>query len=123
MPRQRSTHRDRRPARTGRLGRCVAALVALGLGTGGSVLVAGQPAAAAGQPQATISILSVSPQVAGPGQRVTVTGTVSNPTGSPVSGLAVTLWSSTARFTSRTEMASYAADNATCGWTRQWPAR
>ena len=112
MPRQRSAHRDRRPARTGRLGRCVAALVALGLGTGGSVLVAGPPAAAAGQPPATISILSVSPQVAGPGQRVTVTGTVSNPTGSPVSGLAVTLWSSTARFTSRTEMASYAADNA-----------
>jgi hypothetical protein len=58
-----------------------------------------------------IAILSVSPQVAGPGQRVTVTGTVSNPTGSPVSGLAVTLWSSTARFTSRTEMASYAAGN------------
>lgn len=110
MPRQRSTHRDRRPARAGRLGRCLAALGVLGLTTGGSVLSAGdQPAAAAGQPQVTISILSVSPQVAGPRQRVTVTGTVSNTTGSPMSNLAVTLWSSTAPFTSRTEMASYAA--------------
>jgi Family of unknown function (DUF6049) len=110
MPRQRSTHRDRRPAHAGRLGRCLAALGVLALAAGGSVLAAGhQPAAAAGQPRVTINILSVSPQVARPGQRVTVTGTVSNPTGSPVSNLAVTLWSSPFRFTTRTEMASYAS--------------
>jgi hypothetical protein len=112
MPRQRSTHRDRRPARTGRLGRCLAALGMLGLAAGGSVVAAGhQPAAAAGQPRVTISILSVSPQVAGPGQRVTVTGTVTNHTETPMAGLAVTLWSSTAQFTTRSEMASYAAGN------------
>ena len=112
MPRQRSTHRDRRPAHAGRLGRCLAALAVLAIATGGSVLAAGHQAAAAdGPPHVGITILSVSPQVAGPGQRVTVTGTVSNPTGSPVSGLAVTLWSSPFRFTSRTEMASYAAGN------------
>ncbi|HTP16483.1 MAG TPA: hypothetical protein VMK13_11675, partial [Streptosporangiaceae bacterium] len=111
MPRQRSTHRDARPARGGRLGRCLAVLGVVGLGTGGPVLAAGPATAAAAQSQVTISILSVSPQVAGPRQPVTVTGTVSNPTRSAVSGLAVTLWSSTAQFTSRAEMASYAADD------------
>jgi Family of unknown function (DUF6049) len=112
MPRQRSTHRDWRPARAGRLGRCLAALAVLAIATGGSVLAAGHQAAAAdGPPHVSITILSVSPQVGRPGQRVTVTGTVSNPTTSPVSGLAVTLWSSTARFTTRSEMASYAAGN------------
>jgi hypothetical protein len=112
MPRQRSTHRDRRPACAGRLGRCLAALAVLAIATGGSVLAAGHQAAAAdGPPHVSITILSVSPQVGRPGQRVTVTGTVSNPTGRPVSGLAVTLWSSPFRFTSRTEMASYAAGN------------
>jgi Family of unknown function (DUF6049) len=110
MPRQRSTHRDRRPARTGRLGRCLAALAVLVIATGGSVLAAGSQAAAADGPsQVSITILSVSPQVARPGQRVTVTGTVSNPTGSAVSNLAVTLWASPFRFTTRSEMDSYAA--------------
>jgi len=111
MPRQRSTHRDARPARGGRLGRCLAVLGVVGLGTGGPVLAAGPATAAAAQSQVSISILSVSPQVAGPRQPVTVTGTVSNPTRSAVSGLAVTLWSSTAQFTSRAELASYAADD------------
>jgi hypothetical protein len=112
MPRQRSTHRDRRPALAGRLGRCLAALALLAIATGGSVLAAGHQAAAADSPaHVSVTILSVSPQVGRPGQRVTVTGTVSNPTRSPVSGLAVTLWSSTARFTTRSEMASYAAGN------------
>ena len=63
----------------------------------------------------TIAILSVSPQIAGPGQRVTVTGTVSNPTGSPVPGLAVKLWSSTARFTTRARWPATRPGN--CRWT------
>ncbi len=59
--------------------------------------------------QVTIAITSISPQVARPGKSVTVTGTVTNGTKIPVSGLAVQLWSSTAPLGSRSELASYAA--------------
>jgi hypothetical protein len=129
MPRQRSMHTDRRPARAGRLGRCAAALGVLALAAGVPAMQASSLAAAAtrqggahdarlisqgrtaGPSHVTIAILSVSPQVAARGHRVTVTGTVSNPTNSPVSGLTVQLWSSSAHFTSRSEMASYAAGN------------
>ena len=59
--------------------------------------------------QVTIAISSVSPQIARPGKSVTVSGTVTNGTKNPVSGLAVQLWSSTVPLGSRSELASYAA--------------
>ena len=59
--------------------------------------------------QVTVAITSISPQVARPGKSVTVSGTVTNGTKSPVSGLAVQLWSSTTPLGSRSELASYAA--------------
>jgi Family of unknown function (DUF6049) len=57
----------------------------------------------------TITITSVNPAIARPRQAVTVTGTVTNGTKSPVSGLAVQLWSSTSPLASRGELASYAS--------------
>ena len=59
--------------------------------------------------QVTVAITSLSPQVARPGKPVTVSGTVTNGTKTPVSGLAVQLWSSTTPLSSRSELASYAA--------------
>jgi len=59
--------------------------------------------------QVTIAITSISPQIARPGKSVTVTGTVTNGTKTPASGLAVQLWSSTTPLGSRSELASYAA--------------
>ncbi|HEV3290851.1 MAG TPA: hypothetical protein VG123_17850, partial [Streptosporangiaceae bacterium] len=44
------------------------------------------PASPASAKQVTVAITSVSPQIARPGQRVTVSGTISNPTGNTVSG-------------------------------------
>ena len=59
----------------------------------------------------TVAITSVNPQVARPGQPVTVQGTVSNPTRAPVSGLTVQLSSSIFRLTSRGALSEYAAGN------------
>jgi Family of unknown function (DUF6049) len=134
MPRQRSTHPGRRAARAARPGPCAgvtglvsglvsggaaagarrlsryaAALGLAALAVGAPALAAASPAAAAGSPQVSIAILSISPQTARPGRPVTITGTVSNPTARTVSGLVIQLWSSSTRFASRSEMASYAA--------------
>ncbi len=109
MPRQ-------RPAPRGRLRRLAAAggIVALAglapaVAAGGAAAASPGVATSAGPRQVTVAITSISPQIARPGKRVTVSGTVTNPTGAVVSGLAVKLWSSSARFTSRSELASYAA--------------
>ncbi len=103
MPRQRTTPR-------GRLRQLAVA--------GGIVAVAALAPAAAGgaaaaspasSQQLSVAITSIGPQIARPGKRVTVTGTVTNPTGATASGLAVQLWSSTAKFTSRSQLGSYAS--------------
>ena len=61
----------------------------------------------------TISIDSVSPQWAQPGKQITVHGTVTNNTGSPVSGLQVAIQTeSTAAFGDRSTMETYAAGGA-----------
>ncbi|HUY44830.1 MAG TPA: DUF6049 family protein [Streptosporangiaceae bacterium] len=61
--------------------------------------------------QVTIAIASISPQIARPGQQVTVTGTVSNGTQGAVSGLTVQLRSSSSTLNSRGDLANYAAGN------------
>ena len=108
MPRQRPTPRGR--LRQLAVAGVIVALSVLAPAVAASTAVTGAAAAdTAGSQQVTVAITSVSPQIARPGQRVTVSGTVSNPTGTTVSGLAVQLWSSTARFTTRSQLASYAA--------------
>ena len=109
MPRQRTTPR-------GRLRQLAAAGAIVGLAglapaaaAGGAATALASTVTSASQHQVTVAITSISPQIARPGKPVTVSGTVTNPTGSPVSDLAVQLWSSTARFTTRSQLASYAA--------------
>ncbi len=85
----------------------IVALAGLAPATAGAA--AASSAAPASPKQVTVGITSISPQIARPGKRVTVSGVVSNPTGHTVSDLAVQLWSSTARFTTRGQLASYAA--------------
>ena len=104
MPRQRPTPR-------GRLRRLAAAGGILTVAVAAPAVVGGAAAArsTARAQQVSIAITSIGPQVARPGQRITVTGSVSNGTGRAVSGLAVQLWSSAARFTNRSELAQYAA--------------
>ena len=55
----------------------------------------------------SVVIDSMSPQTAGPGATVTVTGTVSNGTSQTRAGLDVQLWSSPARFQTRDAMDGY----------------
>src|SRR5580704_10827838 len=105
MPRQRPTPR-------GRLRQLAVAGVIAALSVLAPAVAAGAAADAASSASAhrvTVAITSISPQIARPGKRVTVSGIVSNSTGNTVSGLAVQLWSSSARFTTRSELASYAA--------------
>ena len=127
MPRQCPTQRDQRPARPAwpRLARrCVLACAFVALVAGGPALAgsgaaaavtaaaaragASRTAAAAARP-VTVGITSVNPQIARPGRRVTVEGTVSNPTRTAVSGLTVQLSSSIFKLTSRAALSEYAA--------------
>lgn len=64
----------------------------------------------------TVSIDSVSPQWAQPDKRITVHGTVTNDTASPVTGLRIQLQTSTTAFTSRSVMESYAAGSTSSGY-------
>jgi hypothetical protein len=130
MPRQCPTQRDPRPARPawprlarrGVLACAFAALMAGGpalAGAGAATAAAAATAVVAraggsGTPAAapqrvTVGITSVNPQVARPGQPVTVQGTVSNTTRAAVSGLTVQLRSSITPLTSRTALSEYAA--------------
>jgi len=73
------------------------------------------PAAAGGRPAVAgavsspvaLVITSVSPAVATQRGKVTVSGDVTNTTATALTGLSLQLWSSPARLTSRTEMATY----------------
>jgi hypothetical protein len=111
MPRQRPTPRGR--LRQLAVAGVIAALSVLAPAVAASTAVTGAAAAdaasSASAHRVTVAITSISPQIARPGKRVTVSGIVSNSTGNTVSGLAVQLWSSSARFTTRSELASYAA--------------
>src|SRR5215471_13991924 len=80
-----------------------------GLGAAGqpAAPVAAGQAAAAAQAQPWIAITSMNPTIAVPKGKVTVSGIVANPTGSPLAGLSVQLWSSGYALTSRQSMNSY----------------
>jgi hypothetical protein len=85
----------------------------LSSGTGATLTsrTANSRTTAAAPQHVTIGISSVSPQIARPGRAVTVQGTVTNLTRTTVTSLAVQLWSSTFKLTSRTELSEYAAGN------------
>lgn len=70
----------------------------------------------------TVSIDSVSPGWAQPGKRITVHGTVTNNTASPVAGLRIQMQTSTTAFTSRSVMESYAAGSVSTGYFAGTPA-
>jgi len=59
-----------------------------------------------------ISITGMTPQVARPGNTVTVTGTLANHTGSAISGITVQAQTSTVLFNGRAEMASFTANGS-----------
>ena len=82
----------------------VAALAQLALALPGLALPAG---AAAGSGTVSMVIDSLSPQIAGPGGMVTVTGTISNTTSQTQAGLVVQLYSSPIQFSARDQMDSY----------------
>jgi Family of unknown function (DUF6049) len=108
MPRQRPTPRGR--LRQLAVAGVIVALSVLAPAAGGAISASSASASsAASAQQVTVAITSISPQIARPGQRITVSGIVSNPTANTVSGLAVQLWSSSAPFTTRGELSSYAA--------------
>jgi len=67
----------------------------------------------AGSGQLTISVDGVSPSYATPTATITVRGTVTNDTGSPVSGVQVQLLSSSQYFSTRSQMDSYTAGHDT----------
>jgi hypothetical protein len=100
----------------------VRTLIAVFLATGGTVLAAPAVRAhaqevhqqsvrtyAADSGQLTVSIDQVSPSYATPNATITVHGTITNDTGSALTGLQVQLLSSTQYFVGRSEMDSYAA--------------
>ena len=104
----------------------VRTLIAVFLATAGTVLAAPAVRAhaqevhqqsartyAADSGRLTVSIDQVGPRYATPNATITVRGTVTNDTGSPVTGLQVQLLSSTQYFVGRLDMNSYAAGHDT----------
>jgi len=77
------------------------------------------PAAAAGAGQAPahpwIAITSISPTIAAPKGKVIVSGLVANPTGTPLQGLSVQLWSAAVALASRQSMNGYLTAPAGAG--------
>ncbi len=63
----------------------------------------------------SLAIDSMSPQVAGPGATITVTGTVSNGTNQAKAGFSVQLYTSPTRFASRDAMDGYATQGGIAG--------
>src|SRR6266516_1027340 len=119
MPRQCRTPGRRRPAPSGH-GAGVR-LLALAAGVAAAVLAAA-PAAASGSgparpgnpsearaavPPMSVAITSVNPAIATRNAKVTVSGTITNATGTPATGLMIQLYSSSVRLTSRGAMDSY----------------
>src|SRR5262249_61755123 len=72
----------------------------------------GGPAVAASdaaRPRPWIAITSMTPTIAGPKDKITVSGVVVNPTAAPLAGLSVQLWSSNLAVASRKSMNLYLA--------------
>ncbi|HXB47714.1 MAG TPA: hypothetical protein VNW50_08115, partial [Streptosporangiaceae bacterium] len=97
---KRTTPRRAGRARAPRAGRALAASLALAaIGMPAALLASQAPAAAAAgkrfaQSQVSIAITGMSPQQAGPGTTITVTGTVTNSSRQPISNLSVGLLAS-----------------------------
>jgi hypothetical protein len=83
-------------------------VVAFPAAAAASVAVAQQPG---GSSPVSVAITSVSPQYAEPGKTVTVSGTLTNTSSAPMSGLSVQLNSSSVPFGSRSLMQEYADGN------------
>src|SRR5215831_13749583 len=126
MPRQCRPPGRRRPVQSGH--GAGARLLALATGAIAAALSAAlaapaAPAAAsgarAGQHHAaeplSIAITSVNPPYATPKAKVTISGTVTNATGTPASSLQVTLWSSSSRLADQNAMESYLSAPAASG--------
>jgi hypothetical protein len=86
---------------------CVLALCGLAL-AGGAAADAGGAQQLGGTSPVAVAITSVSPAYAQPGQTVTVSGTVTNTSANPVSGLTVDLFSSGNPFGNRSQLQDYA---------------
>ena len=98
----------------------LAAALALPTAVTAALLATSAPAQASslhGAQAATMSVVidSMSPQVAGPGATVTVTGTVSNGTSQAKAGLDVQLYTSPTPFVTRDAMDVYASQGGTQG--------
>jgi len=121
MPRQRRSSGRRGPARPGP--RAGIRLLALAVAIAAAALAAAPAAASSGGPARpgaalplSVAITSVSPGYATAKGTVTVSGTVTNTTGTAAAGLAVQLWSSSIRLANRDAMDSYlSATEATDG--------
>ena len=90
----------------------LAAAVAIPAATASALLALASPALAspadqAGTGRVSVTINSMNPQYAEPGNTVTVTGTVSNGTGQTQAGLEVQLYTSSTPFTTRDGMDSF----------------
>lgn len=98
----------RRPARGPR---AVAVAVALAAVLPSALLVSGRAAAgpAARSAGPALTITSLSPKYAGPTDKITVTGTLTNDTPAPISGITIVLESSPAWLSSRAQLRRYAA--------------
>jgi hypothetical protein len=100
-------------AKVKRRPRSVAAAVGLPALMISAVLALAGPAPAAqartGTGRVSIAITSMNPQFAGPGATVTVDGTISNGTGQTAAGLAIQLYTSPSRFSTRDGMDSFLA--------------
>jgi hypothetical protein len=100
-----------------------AAVVACGLAVSGPVLAFPAPAVAssaagqqpAGSSPVSVAITSVNPQYAEPGKTVRVSGTLTNTSPDPISGLSVQLLSSSSAFDNRSELQQYARGTFTDG--------
>src|SRR5215470_15269196 len=88
--------------------RLAALAAAAGAGLLPAVPAAAGPAAAA-DPHPWIAITSMTPTIAQPKGKVTVSGLVANPAAAPLAGLSVQLWSSGIALSSRQSMREYIA--------------
>ncbi len=94
-----------------------AAAPATGAGTA-SAAAAGRAGA---RPHPWIAITSLSPTIAAPKGKVTVSGIVANPTSAPLQGLSVQLWSSAVALSGRGSMHSYLTAASAAGLETQVP--
>src|SRR6516164_275945 len=106
-------HRGRGGLRLAALGYALAAAAGAGWLTAIPAAAApAGPATAASNPSRAhpwIAITSMTPTIAKPKGKVTVSGIVANPTAAPLAGLSVQLWSSNTAMASRQSMSNFLA--------------